>query len=172
MVTRYPNHSGNPDTDTNVWLVKLGPVQAPLAAFEADKTSGSLPLEVLFTDMSTNGTAPYFYVWDFGDTETSTDQSPVHTYTVAGQYTVILSITDSNDQTDTYARDFYIKAGLPDLPGDIDADGDVDGMDLYLLEQAMGSSPGDSSWNPNADLNIDGSINEEDLELFAAALGH
>ena len=36
------------------------------------------------------------YLWDFGDGNSSTDSTPVHTYTQAGNYTVSLSVTDSN----------------------------------------------------------------------------
>ncbi len=152
-------------------LIKIGPGQDPVAAFEADQTSGSLPLGVNFTDMSSNGTVPYEYTWDFGDGETSNDQNPVHTYFVTGQYTVTLTITDSSDREDTYVRNLYITAGTPALAGDIDADGDVDGHDLYLLQQAMNSEPGDDNWNPNADLNGDGVINAADIDLFAGYFG-
>ena len=39
------------------------------------------------------------YLWDFGDTNTSTDPNPVHTYTSAGVYTVTLTVSDDQDGT-------------------------------------------------------------------------
>jgi PGF-pre-PGF domain-containing protein len=61
---------------------------APVAAFKANKTEGDQPLAVKFTDQSTN--APTAWVWDFGDSSTSAEQSPVHTFTATGNYTVSL----------------------------------------------------------------------------------
>ena len=34
------------------------------------------------------------YVWDFGDSETSTEENPVHTYTKAGEFIVVLTATN------------------------------------------------------------------------------
>ena len=47
---------------------------------------------VTFTNTSTNATS---YSWNFGDGTTSTETSPVHTYSAFGQYTVTLSSTGS-----------------------------------------------------------------------------
>jgi PKD repeat protein len=59
--------------------------------FSADPLLGSAPLVVQFTDLSLGG--PTSWDWDFGDSSPhSTDQNPSHTYTVAGVYTVSLSI--------------------------------------------------------------------------------
>jgi PKD repeat protein len=46
-----------------------------------------------FTDMSTNANT---YYWDFGDGDTSTLQSPIHTYLTSNNYNVCLTVTDSN----------------------------------------------------------------------------
>ncbi|MDG6219429.1 MAG: FG-GAP-like repeat-containing protein, partial [Candidatus Thermoplasmatota archaeon] len=42
-----------------------------------------------------NGTPPYEYLWYFGDGNTSSMQHPIHSYSDDGNYTVILSVTDS-----------------------------------------------------------------------------
>jgi len=69
----------------------------PTAAFVAYPASGSVPLEVQFTDMSDPGIGVIeAWNWDFGDgTEGSTEQNPVHTYQEVGAYTVCLSVTSS-----------------------------------------------------------------------------
>ncbi|WP_292394423.1 PKD domain-containing protein [Methanoculleus sp. UBA303] len=67
-------------------------VAAPVAAFTANVTSGDAPLTVAFTDESTGAAT---WSWAFGDGNTSTDRNPVHTYTAAGTYTVILTATNA-----------------------------------------------------------------------------
>jgi len=48
---------------------------------------------IYFTDMST--TSPILWEWDFGDGVTSTLQNPIHQYSQAGTYTVILKVTNN-----------------------------------------------------------------------------
>jgi PKD repeat protein len=36
------------------------------------------------------------YAWDFGDGTTSTEKNPTHTYTMAGNYTITLKVTDDD----------------------------------------------------------------------------
>lgn len=56
----------------------------------------------LFTDASTSVDPITSWLWDFGDTNTSTDQNPTHTYTSAGSYNVILTASsDYCSNTDT-----------------------------------------------------------------------
>jgi len=64
----------------------------PDAAFMSSPTTGKVPLTVKFTDLSKGSPAKWY--WDFGDTVTSTEQSPTHTYSKAGIYTVKLIATN------------------------------------------------------------------------------
>jgi PKD repeat protein len=66
---------------------------APVADFTADVTTGTAPLTVAFTDMSTG--SPTSWSWQFGDGGTSTQQNPNHTYSSAGTYTVTLTATNA-----------------------------------------------------------------------------
>ena len=54
-------------------------------------TSAPSGLIVAFNDASTD---PSAWNWDFGDGNTSTEQNPTNTYTVAGTYTVCLVVTN------------------------------------------------------------------------------
>ena len=67
---------------------------APTADFAAAPHAGADPLQVTFTDLSSN--TPTSWSWDFGDTGASTDQHPVYVYPSAGFYTVSLTATNAS----------------------------------------------------------------------------
>jgi PGF-pre-PGF domain-containing protein/uncharacterized repeat protein (TIGR01451 family) len=56
-------------------------------------TIGYAPLSVQFNDNSEKATG---WNWDFGDGASSTEQSPTHTYSAAGAYTVNLTVSNAN----------------------------------------------------------------------------
>lgn len=78
------------------------------ARFQPDTAQGCAPLTVKFSDSSkTNTTAPHneplvSWDYDFGDgTPHGTTKNPVHTYTAAGEYDVVLIATNSSGCKDT-----------------------------------------------------------------------
>jgi len=62
----------------------------PIALFEPD-TVGCSPLLVHFKNLSENAES---YLWDFGDKTSSSEQNPSHTYNIAGNYIVKLTVTN------------------------------------------------------------------------------
>jgi len=98
-----PNEAGQYD---GFDLDAIGSPQA-LALFNADVTSGEIPLTVNFNDQSTGN--PTSWDWDFGDGDTSTEQNPTHVYDETGEYTVTLTI-DGPAGSDTMVRTNYISA--------------------------------------------------------------
>ena len=76
--------------------------------FSADKTEVLINQAVTFTDTSSGGTPGYTYAWDFGDTGTSTEASPTHSFASPGNYTVSLAVTDSLGSNDTETKTNYI----------------------------------------------------------------
>jgi len=64
------------------------------ADFSGTPTSGYLPLAVQFTDLSAGPINQWS--WAFGDGNTSSVPSPLYTYPDAGNYTVILIVTNSS----------------------------------------------------------------------------
>ena len=89
-------------------------VVAPVASFDSaltDGRQGYVPLTVQFTDTSSN--YPSSWLWDFGDGITSTEQSPTHTYTTAGNYTVTLTAKNSAGSDTVVKNDFFILAEKP-----------------------------------------------------------
>ena len=83
-----------------VFIPACAAVSIPNAEFISNSSSGDIPLSVQFIDSTTN--TPTSWVWSFGDGGTSTMQNPVHTYTLAGTYTVTLTASNaggSNTET-------------------------------------------------------------------------
>src|SRR5206468_11675167 len=50
---------------------------------------------IAFTGSASGSPGPFTYLWDFGDSQSSTQQSPSHAYAVAGGYNARLTVTDS-----------------------------------------------------------------------------
>ncbi|HEV2855819.1 MAG TPA: PKD domain-containing protein [Thermoanaerobaculia bacterium] len=72
--------------------------ERPVASFTYSQ--GSTQLSVQFIDTSTSQGA-LTYSWNFGDGSSSTQANPTHQYAAAGDYTVVLTVTDASGLTDT-----------------------------------------------------------------------
>ena len=94
------------------WVPAPWPPQLT-ADFVAELTVGGVPLTVQFSDQSTGGIISWS--WDFGDGETSAEQSPVHTYESPGSYTVSLTVTAA-DGSDTKIKHDYVTVTEPAAP--------------------------------------------------------
>lgn len=84
------------------------------ADFVATPLTGTAPLAVQFTDLSTMPRGAWS--WNFGDSGTSTDQNPIHVYNTPGVYTVILTATGP-DGSDSKTRPAYINVDVPPSSG-------------------------------------------------------
>jgi len=87
----------------------------PEANFTGTPTSGLAPLTVSFTDASTG--SPTAWNWSFGDgawfnTTDAAERNATHTYTIAGTYSVVLTVVNAADE-DTLTRDDYITVTDP-----------------------------------------------------------
>ncbi|MCX6278758.1 MAG: PKD domain-containing protein, partial [Bacteroidetes bacterium] len=69
----------------------------PIAGFDASGSCQGNPFT--FTNTSTANAASYTSSWNFGDGGTSVAQSPQHTYSAYGNYSVTLTIVNSNGCT-------------------------------------------------------------------------
>jgi PKD repeat protein len=93
-------NSEGSNTTTTSKFINVTSIAAPVPSFEADMTSGTAPLTVQFADTSVN--APVSWEWTFGDGSTSMQQSPRHTYSATGLYSVTLTVTnDGGSRTAT-----------------------------------------------------------------------
>jgi PKD repeat protein len=99
--------------DSNVRKLRVLRPDVCLAAdFSATPTSGSTPLDVTFTDLST-GTIDT-WEWDF-DNDTlvdSTMRNPTYTYDTQGTYTVTLRVSGPED-SDSKTKADYITVTAP-----------------------------------------------------------
>lgn len=87
----------------------MGNSSTPTADFTASPTYGSAPLNVSFTDNSTNATSWY---WKFGDGNVSTQRNPTYNYSADGDYTVILAVNNSNGWS-AKTQEISVHNGLP-----------------------------------------------------------
>lgn len=85
-----------------------------VGAVVADYSSSTAGLVATFTNTSTAGVGAT-YVWDFGDGNTSTMMSPIHTYATDGTYTVCL-ITMDGCASDTSCQSVTVGCPVP-TPG-------------------------------------------------------
>jgi len=99
---------------TNLFNVmgQLG-VLPPTASFNAAPLTGTAPLTVNFTDTSTGTITSRS--WNFGDGGTSTAQNPSHVYSLAGTYTVSLTVTGPGG-SNTATRAGLITVAAPNAP--------------------------------------------------------
>ena len=67
--------------------------QSPIASFNSSVNQGCSPLNVVFTNTSTNAVS---YLWNFGNGNTSTQLNPSNVFTQPGNYTVTLVSTSSS----------------------------------------------------------------------------
>lgn len=85
-------------TDTTTQSVHVGPV--PSASFTV--ANGCEGNATVFTNTSTIDSGILTYSWDFGDSNTSSDENPSHTYAIDGTYTVTLTVTSDNGCSDVF----------------------------------------------------------------------
>ncbi|MGY8989610.1 MAG: CUB domain-containing protein, partial [Flavobacteriales bacterium] len=76
------------------------PASSPITSFQVSDTL-SCDGTISFTDLSSNG--PTYWLWDFGDGNTSNLQNPTHTYSSGGIFTISLTTTNQ------YGSDSYIE---------------------------------------------------------------
>jgi hypothetical protein len=110
-----PNPFGGTQAYRVDYITVTAAAVAPVAAFTANTTAGTIPLTVAFTDQSSN--APTAWEWDLnGDGSVdSTEQNPVCEYPAPGLYTVVLNASNAAG-TDTETKVDYINVAAGIAP--------------------------------------------------------
>lgn len=132
---------------------KEEPAAGPVASFqfEVDDTNFLL---VTFSNFSQNANS---YSWDFGDANTSTEESPTHEYETAGTYTVTLTATASDGTTSVKSQEVTLSD--PDQQLTLLA-GNVSKTWKLIREGAsLGIGPDAANWTQWFNLQNDGSRN-------------
>ncbi|MHC5080728.1 MAG: PKD domain-containing protein, partial [Planctomycetota bacterium] len=94
------------DTETKTNYITV----TPRADFTGTPASGPGELSVNFIDQSAGQVTSWS--WNFGDGQTSTQQSPTHNYTSAGNFTVVLTVSGPHGN-DTMTKTDYISVTGP-----------------------------------------------------------
>jgi PKD repeat protein len=172
-------------TDTDgLWSTTSKPIDilppsGPTAVFTWSPTNPYVNQTVTFDASEslpgwngTQATPIISYKWDFGDGNITTTSSSIitHSYKLSGNYTVTLTVTDSEGLTDNVTQTISVRE-RPLLPGDINGDGIVDYLDINIVCRAFGSYPGHPKWDPRADLNGDEFVDYLDINICARNYG-
>lgn len=90
------------------------PGEAPVAEFSGLPQTGPAPLEVIFSDLSTN--EPASWSWSFGDGNLSTEKDPINTYDQPGSYDVQLIVFNQYGADTLFREAFIVVTGTDDPP--------------------------------------------------------
>ena len=100
------------------------------------------------------------YAWQLSDGSHYNSMSPAHSFTGLGNKVITLKVTDEEGATDSDSKEIIV------LPvGDMDADGDVDKIDMQQFVLAVRKR---ETLDPAFDLNGDGVINSRDARSYRA----
>lgn len=136
------NSDGCGDTVTVNNLITVTPL--PEANFTVDKLIDcQVPATFNFTDQSAGAVT---WLWDFGDSTTSTAPNPSHTYTAFGEYQVSLTITNANGCQASFSLDSILRVEPPEARFAIENTDGCSPIQVTFTNQS--TSPSDSivSW--------------------------
>ena len=95
----------------------IGLSQPPTAQFVSGNVVACVGEPVNFTDLSVaNGSPIVSWSWDFGDGNASNAVNPSHSYSTAGNYTIILVVSAANGQADSEVKFAYITINPKPIP--------------------------------------------------------
>jgi PKD repeat protein len=113
----------------------------PAADFSVSDTNSCPPFKLRFRNTTKYGVT---YHWDFGDGTTSTDSSPVHTYTAEGIYSITLVAANAGGCGDSFTRKDYIVVKAPDMK--YSGSKEIKSCTPYTA-RLSDATPGNVAWN-------------------------
>jgi PKD repeat protein len=121
---------------------------------------------VQFTDLSTNATA---WNWDFGDGTNSSQQSPVHTCSSAGNYTVNLTVSNANGTSSKTALIAVLQPILPTASFTSNVTSGSAPLDVQFTDSSLNATWW--NWDFGDETNISGNdiLTKSPMHTYAAA---
>lgn len=116
-IARRPDIPGEEDTNP-----------APNASFIFAPNQPEVGETVNFTDQSSDDGMIASRDWEFGDGTTATGETPSHTYSAAGDYTVTLTVTDDEGASSSASQTVSVSDGSGGGGGQFRGDDDMDGL--------------------------------------------
>ena len=102
-------------TATKTGYIVVSNAAPPLhAEFSGSQQVGIVPLEASFEDLSSGNIISWSWDFDGDGDEDADDPSPSYTYTTPGNYTVSLTVMDSNGNISTEEKENFVLARLFD----------------------------------------------------------
>jgi len=143
--------------------------QSPIASFTYSPENPPVNQTITFNaSLSSDDGIITNYTWNFGDGNITNTADPIitHSYTLAGDYTVNLTVTDNDDLTNSPTKNVTVGCG------DVNSDGEINMTDVYLLLNHVGdpsAHPIENDWA--GDVNCDSIINMGDVILLLNHVG-
>jgi PKD repeat protein len=141
------SNAGGYNINTIPAYIQVNDVPLPVPSFvNATPATGITPLTVIFTDTSTGN--PTSWLWDFGDGNTSTLQSPTHTFTTPRRYAITLTVSNvRGSQTVTVPNYVYVKNTPPvaDFTGTPTSGNEP--LTVHFTDTSSGLGINSWSWN-------------------------
>ena len=135
--TLVASETGSGITDTATIVVNnLAPTASISGTYSGDEGS-----PITFTGSGSDpNNDPLSYSWDFGDGGTAFGPTPTYTYTDDGLFTVVLTVTDDNNATDTASTTVTVN-NLPPTAV-VSAPLTAEGGQLVTFDGSQSSDPG------------------------------
>lgn len=136
---------------------------APVVLLTTDRTSGKTPLRVSFSGSRSfdRNNSPLSFLWNFGTSIVSTAADTVYTFTMPGEYTVLLDVTNQTGLTTTDSVTIRVLGnGTPysgtavNIPGLIQAENYDNGGDGVAYHDVNSNNIG-LAYRPNEGVDIE-----------------
>ena len=113
VTLKVTDSTGLSDSDSQMITVQQGANNAPVAAFTVSRDLMSVAVD---GSASSDLEGPIAsYLWNWGDSTSSSGPTATHTYTAAGKYTITLTVQDSGGLTDTESKDVTVSTTTIDF---------------------------------------------------------
>jgi len=113
------------------------------------------------------------YIWNFSDGSgivNVTEPIVYHVFTQPGNYSVQLTVVDADNRLDSVTYTVQVLNATA-KPWDVDGNGLVNMIDLYLVALHYGETPEDPNWDYHMDVDRNNIINMIDLYIVAIHFG-